>query len=176
MAKRQQVATEAKLQCVYDQFEADTDLIGEDEDDYDDEVPDPGKAQPYVARKFIVQVNIFIHGRGGWQQHATYLLNMCPLRHLLIALVIVLLRGSLFTKKKWARAVDMHRGLNIGGIEVIRKMKVLKKNESGLVWYSSTIQKVHRAIENEMKKEIQFKISGGRFEDTWIDGVEHCAK
>jgi hypothetical protein len=99
---------------------------------------------------------------------------MRPLRHILIAPVVAILCETLFTKKKWARAFNMHHWLNIGGIKVIQKMEVLKKNESGLVWSSSTIQKVHGAMEN--KGKIALTIIGERFEDTWIDGVELCAK
>jgi hypothetical protein len=74
-------------------------------------------------------VNTFIRDRENWQQHAKDRLNRCPLGHLLIDLVVGLLHETLFTKKKWARAVDMHHGLNLGDIEVIRKMEVMKKNE-----------------------------------------------
>jgi hypothetical protein len=52
----------------------------------------------------------------------------------------------------------------------------LTKNEPGLAWSSSTIQKVHRSVGNDMKKQIPLRIIGERFEDTWIDGVELSAK
>jgi hypothetical protein len=55
-------------------------------------------------------------------QHAKYVLNMAPLLHLLIGLMSVLPRATLFAKHKWAHAVDMNHGLNLGGTEVIINM------------------------------------------------------
>jgi hypothetical protein len=58
---------------------------------------------------------------------------MKPLMHLLVGLVVVLLRETIFTKKKWSQAVDMNHGLNLGGIEVVHAMEGLGKNARGLV-------------------------------------------
>jgi hypothetical protein len=74
-----------------------------------------GDVPKYSFKRIFQHINAFISGRGKWRQHAIDILNMRPLKHLLIALVIVILRETLFTQKKWARAVDMHHGLNFGG-------------------------------------------------------------
>jgi hypothetical protein len=52
-------------------------------------------------------------------QRAKDILNLAPLRYLLIGFVIVLLRETMFAKQNWAHAVTMNHGLNLGGIEVI---------------------------------------------------------
>jgi hypothetical protein len=40
---------------------------------------------------------------------------------------------KLYLRKKWAQAVDMNHGLNLGGIEVIREMEGTKKGGQGTV-------------------------------------------
>jgi hypothetical protein len=77
------------------------------------------KMKRYSAAKLFQYINAFCKGRGKWVHHAKYILNMTPLRYLLIGFVIVFLRETLFTKKIWAQAVNMNHGLNLGGIEVI---------------------------------------------------------
>jgi hypothetical protein len=72
---------------------------------------------------------------------------MIPLRHLLLGLVIVFLRETMFTRKKWSQAVDMNHRLNLGGIEVILEMEGNKKGCMGIVWSSGMIKDVHRAVE-----------------------------
>jgi hypothetical protein len=78
---------------------------------------------------------------------------------------------TLFTKK-WAEAVDTNHGLNLGGIEVIHEMEGTKRGEHGLVWSSSTVKDVHRAVESDLEKQVSFKVIGERFNGNWIDGVE----
>jgi hypothetical protein len=53
---------------------------------------------------------------GKTMHHVTYILNMTHVHHLLIGFMIVLLRESLFMNQKWAQAVDMNQGLNLGSI------------------------------------------------------------
>jgi hypothetical protein len=77
-----------------------------------------------------------------------------------------------FSKQKWAQAVDINHGLNLGGIEVIRSMEGIKKGAMGLVWSSGTVKDVHRAVEREMQTKVPFKLSGEHHEDMWIDGVQ----
>jgi hypothetical protein len=85
---------------------------------------------------------------------------MKSLRHLLVGLVMVLLRKTIFTKK-WAQSVDMNHGLNIGGIEVVRAMEGLGKNGK---------------VEDVMMKEMDFTIINVRHNYAWIYGVEIDAK
>jgi hypothetical protein len=119
-----------------------------------------GKAKKYCPNNFFQCINIFTHGRGKWIQHAKDLLHMIPLRHLLIGLVIVFLRETMFTRKKWSQAVDMNHGINLGWIEVIREMEGNKKGCMGLVWSSGTIKDFHRAVEREMMSKVSFKLIG----------------
>jgi hypothetical protein len=109
-------------------------------------------------------------------QHANVILNMARLRYLLIGFVIVLLRETLFTKHPWAQAVAMNRGLNLDGIEVILSMEETKKGAMGLVWSSSPVKDVHRAVEREIKTKASFKVIGERHDDMWIDGVQPDVK
>jgi hypothetical protein len=51
------------------------------------------------AIKVFQYINAFYKGRGKWVQHAKDILNMTPLRYLIIGFVIVFLRETLFTKK-----------------------------------------------------------------------------
>jgi hypothetical protein len=37
---------------------------------------------------------------------------------------------------------------------------------------SGTVKDVHRAVEQEMKKKVAFKLIGERHDDMWIDGVQ----
>jgi hypothetical protein len=75
----------------------------------------------YSATKLFQHLNWFCKGRWKCVQHAKCILNMAPLRYLLIGFVIVFLRETLFTKK-WSHAVDMNQGLNLSGLDVIRSM------------------------------------------------------
>jgi hypothetical protein len=45
-------------------------------------------------------------------------------------------------------------------------MEGLGKNGQGLVWFSSSIKEVHRAIEEVMMKEMDFTIINVRHNDT----------
>jgi hypothetical protein len=130
------------------------------------------KMKKFCATKLFQHLNSFCKGRGKWVQHAKDILNMAPLRCLLIGFVMVLLRETLFTKKKWAQAVDMNHGLDLGGIEVIQSREGTKKGAMGLVWSSSTVKDFHRAAEREMQTKVLFKLIKERREDMWIDGVQ----
>jgi hypothetical protein len=77
---------------------------------------DYGKANDYMPYSFFVHINSFFRGRGKWFAHAKDLLNMKPLRHFLVGHVVILLRETVFTKKKWTQAVDMNHGFDLGGI------------------------------------------------------------
>jgi hypothetical protein len=57
------------------------------------------KMKRYSATKLLWYINAFCKGRGKWVQHAKYILNMTPLRYLLIDFVVVFLRETLFTQK-----------------------------------------------------------------------------
>jgi hypothetical protein len=57
------------------------------------------KMKQYSATKLFRYINAFCKGIGKWVQHAKDILNMTPLRYLLIGFVIVFLRATLFTKK-----------------------------------------------------------------------------
>jgi hypothetical protein len=105
-------------------------------------------------------------------QRAKDLLNMRPLRHILIGLVVVPLRDTLFTKQKWAQAIDMNHGLNLGGIELICEMEGNKKGCKCLVWSSGTVKDVHRAVERKMKTFVSFKLIGERHQDVCVENVE----
>jgi hypothetical protein len=72
---------------------------------------------------------------------------MTPMRYLLIGFVIVFLHEPFFTTTKWAQAVDMNHGLNLGGIEAILNTEGTKKGAMGLVWSSGTVKYFHRAVE-----------------------------
>jgi hypothetical protein len=61
------------------------------------------KMKRYSATKLFRYINSFCKVRGKWVQHAKYILNMTPLRYLLIGFVIVFLRETLFTKKNGHR-------------------------------------------------------------------------
>jgi hypothetical protein len=108
------------------------DAIDVTEMEVDSEIRWPNMKR-YSPTTLFRYINAFCKGRGKWAQHAKDILNMTPLRYLLIGFVIVFLRETLFTKKKWAQAVDVNHGLNLGGIEVIRNMEGTKKGAMGLV-------------------------------------------
>jgi hypothetical protein len=97
---------------------------------------------------------------------------MIPLQHLLIGFVIVFMRDTMFTKKKWDQAVDMNHGLNLRGIEVIREIEGNKKGYMGLVWSSGTIKDVNRAVERELMSKVSFKLISEAHQDVWVDVVE----
>jgi hypothetical protein len=82
------------------------------------------------------------------------------------------LHETLITQQNWSHVVDMNHRLNLGGIEVIRSMDGMKKGAMGLVWSSSTVKDVHRAVERQMKKKISFRVIGERHDDMLIEDVE----
>jgi hypothetical protein len=61
------------------------------------------KMKRYSATKLLWYINAFFKGRGKWVQHAKDILNMTPLRYLLIGFVIVFLRETLFAQKNGHR-------------------------------------------------------------------------
>jgi hypothetical protein len=101
---------------------------------------------------------------------------MAPLHHILIGLVIKYLRETLFMKHKWAQAVDMNHGLNLGDVGVIIIVEGTKKGAMGLVWSPGTVKDIHRVLEREIKTKVSFKLSGKRHDYMWIDDVELNAK
>jgi hypothetical protein len=52
---------------------------------------DYGKVNYYVPYSCFMHTNAFIRGHGKWVVHAKDLLNMKPLRHLRVGLVVVIL-------------------------------------------------------------------------------------
>jgi hypothetical protein len=129
-----------------------------------------GKAKKYCPSNFFQYIHIFILGHGKLIQHAKDLLHMSLLQHLIIGLVIVFLRETMFTRNKWAHAVDMNHGLNSGGIEVIRDMEGNKRD----AWdsFGHTIKYVHRAVEREMMSQSSFQLIGEAHQDVWGGGFE----
>jgi hypothetical protein len=108
----------------------------------------------YWTKKVFHHVNSFCKLRGKWVQHAKDILNMAPLYHLLIGIVSILLRETLFTKHNWEQAGDMNHGLNLGGIEVIRSAERTKKGAMCLFWPLGTVKDNQCAIEREMKTKV----------------------
>jgi hypothetical protein len=91
------------------------------------------KMKKYYSTKLIQNLNSFCKGRGKWVQHATYIFE-----HGSFALSFDWFCDSAFTRdfvyeKKWAHAVVMNHGLNLGGIEVIRTTEGTKKGAMRLV-------------------------------------------
>jgi hypothetical protein len=81
-----------------------------------------GKTKKYFPSGVFQYMNLSTRGLCKWFKHARDLLNMIPLRHLMIGLVILLLCETMLTKKKCALAVDTNHGLNLRGIDVILEM------------------------------------------------------
>jgi hypothetical protein len=72
--------------------------------------------------------------------------------------------------------VNINHGIKLGGIEVIREMEGMKEGVQGLVWSSSTVKDVDRAVELELRGHKTSKLIAERFDGTWIDGVALNAK
>jgi hypothetical protein len=73
----------------------DANYVTEMEEDSENQWP---KMKQYSATKLFQYINAFYKGRGKWVQHMKEILNMAPLRYLLIGFVIVFLREILFKK------------------------------------------------------------------------------
>jgi hypothetical protein len=56
----------------------------------------------------------------------------------------------------------MNHGINLDGIEMISSMEETKKGAMGLVWSSSTVKDVYRAMERDMQMKVSFKLIGER--------------
>jgi hypothetical protein len=107
------------------------------------------KMKKYSPNKLFQYINAFCKGIGKWVHHAKDILNMTPLQYLLIGFIIVFY-VRLCLQKKWAQAVGMNRGLNLGGIYVILNTEGTEKGAMGLVWSSGTVTDVHRDVEREI--------------------------
>jgi hypothetical protein len=84
---------------------------------------------------------------------------MKPLMHLLVGIFVVLLRETNFMKKKWAQVLDMSHGIDLAGVEAACAMEgLLDKGRHGLVWSSSSVKEVHRAVEDAMMNKMNFTI------------------
>jgi hypothetical protein len=85
-------------------------------------------------------------------------------------------RNKLCDAKAIARVVDLNHGLNITGLEALRKIENLPKWARGFIMSSSAVKTVFRKVETVMKSEMttkqtQVAIDEGR-DAQIIDGVE----
>jgi hypothetical protein len=78
---------------------------------------------------------------------------------------------NVYTTTSLAYSTDMHHGLNLTGIDNMRKIEYTKNHASKLVWSSSQVKIVQRQAEIHMQDVISFTVIKETHQETNVDGV-----
>jgi hypothetical protein len=96
---------------------------------------------------------------------------MSDLHNLLIDEDVDHIRAYVYRASNMAYVTYMHNGLNLMGIDNIRKIQYGKKHTQKLFWSSSEVKRVQRKAEQDMQEVVSFTVNKERNEDALVDGV-----
>jgi hypothetical protein len=87
------------------------------------------------------------------------------------------IRDNTYIAKSMARVMDMHHGFKLSGLDAFRLVEPNYMGEKRLLWSASSVKRVFRKIEIEMKDEISLKViiyrnAKGRI----VDGIRFDTK
>jgi hypothetical protein len=102
----------------------------------------------------------YVGGRGKWKLIAWELFSLSCICNHLIDETVTYICDSVYTPTSLAYVTDMHHGLNLTGIDNMRKIEYAKKYASKLLWSSSQVKRLHRQAEIDM----QTNVDGVRFD------------
>jgi hypothetical protein len=110
-------------------------------------------------------------GRGKWKCISWELFRMSHLRIFLIDEAVDHIRDNVYTASNMAYVTDMHHGLNLMGIDNIRKIQYGKKHTKKRFCSSAEVKRVQRKAERDMQEVISFTIIKERHQDALVDVV-----
>jgi hypothetical protein len=84
----------------------------------------------------------YIGGRGKWKRIVWELFSLSCIRNHIIDETVTHIRVNVYTPTSLAYVTDMHHGLNLTGIDNMRKIEYAKKHVSKLLWSSSWVKRV----------------------------------
>jgi hypothetical protein len=96
---------------------------------------------------------------------------MSHLHNFLIDEAVDHIRDNVHTASNMAYVTDMHHGLNLTGIDNIRKIHYGKKRTKKRFWSSAEVKRVQRKAERDMQELISFTVIKERHQDALVDGV-----
>jgi chromosome segregation ATPase len=116
------------------------------------------EAEANAGRSLFQKLNSWAYGAGKWKRIAKELFRIQVLRPHIFEHSVTHIRDNTYTDKSMARLMDLHHGFNLGGLDAFRLVGPNYMGEKRLLWSSSSVKRVFREIETEMKDEISFKV------------------
>jgi hypothetical protein len=116
------------------------------------------EAEANAGRSLFQKLNLLANGAGKWKRIAKELFRIQVLRPHIIEHSVTHICDNTYTAKSMARVVDLHHGFNLSGIDAFRLVEPTYMGEKRLLWSLSSVKRVFRKIEIEMKDEISFKV------------------
>jgi hypothetical protein len=113
----------------------------------------------------------YVGGRGKWTRIAWELFSLSCIRNHLIDETVTHIRENVYTPTSLAYVTDMHHGLNLTGIDNMRKIDYAKKHASKLIWSSSQVTRLQRQAEIDIQEVISFNVIKETHQETNVDGV-----
>jgi hypothetical protein len=113
----------------------------------------------------------YVGGRVKWKRIAWEIFSFSCIRNHLIDETVTHICDNVYTPTSLAYITDMHHGLNLTGIDNMRKIEFAKKHASKLVWSSSQVNRVQRQAEIHMQEVISFTVVKETHQETYVDGV-----
>jgi hypothetical protein len=130
-------------------------------------------SQSNEDRTLMQKLNAMTSGDGKWKRLAYQLFNIQILKPHLIKLSVKNIREKTYTATSMARVMDLHHGFNLCGLDAFRLVEPAYLGHERLLWSSSSVKRVFRQIEKEMKQEIYFKIIRDRnAKGLVVDGIK----
>jgi predicted nucleic acid-binding Zn-ribbon protein len=135
------------------------------------------EAEANAGRSLFQKLNSWANGTGKWKRIAQELFRIQVLRPHIIEHSVTHIRDNTYTAKSMARVMDLHHGFNLSGLDAFRLVEPNYMGEKRLLWSSSSVKRVFRKIEIEMKDEISFKVIRDRNgKGQIVDGIRFDTK
>jgi hypothetical protein len=116
------------------------------------------EAEADEGRSLYQKLNSRTNGTGKWKRIAKELFIIQVLRPHIIEHSVTHIRDNTYTAKSISRVMDLHHGFNLSGFDAFRLVEPNCTREKRLIWSSSSVKRVFRKIEIEMKDEISSKV------------------
>jgi chromosome segregation ATPase len=135
------------------------------------------EAETNAGLSLYQKLNSWANGTGKWKRIAKELFRIQVLRPHIIEHSVTHIRDNTYTAKSMARVMDLHHGFNLSGLDAFLLVEPNYMGEKRLLWYSSSVKRVFRKIEIEMKDEISLKVIMDRSaKGQLLDGIRFDTK
>jgi hypothetical protein len=115
------------------------------------------EAEANEGRSLYQKLNLWANGTEKWKRIAKELFRIQVLRPHIIEHSVTHIHDNMYTPKYTTRVMGLHHGLNLRGLDAFRLVDPNYMGEKRLLWSSSSVKRVFRKIEIEMKDEISSK-------------------